>query len=135
MKIYGPAFRRANTNMTYVEHMKRSKYCICPRGYEVNSPRVVEAIFYECVPVIIADNYVPPFFEVLNWEAFSVTVPEKDVSRLKEILVSIPEEKYLFLQKGVKEVQKHFLWHNKPAKYDAFRMILHSIWFSRVFSI
>ncbi|OAY80578.1 putative glycosyltransferase [Ananas comosus] len=135
MKIYGPAFRRASTNMTYVEHMKRSKYCICPRGYEVNSPRVVESIFYECVPVIIADNYVPPFFEVLNWEAFSVTVPEKDVSRLKEILVSIPEEKYLFLQKGVREVQKHFLWHNKPAKYDAFRMILHSIWFSRVFSI
>lgn len=95
----------------------------------------MESIFYECVPVIIADNYVPPFFEVLNWEAFSVTVPEKDVSRLKEILVSIPEEKYLFLQKGVREVQKHFLWHNKPAKYDAFRMILHSIWFSRVFSI
>ncbi|XP_072960449.1 probable glycosyltransferase At3g07620 [Typha angustifolia] len=135
MKIYGPTFRWIRSNMTYKMYMKSSKYCICPRGYEVNSPRLVESIFYECVPVIIADNYVPPFFEVLNWEAFSVIIPEKDVHRLKELLLSIPREKYRALQMGVRKVQKHFLWHNKPVKYDAFHMILHSVWSNRVFSI
>ncbi|KAJ8464433.1 hypothetical protein OPV22_026985 [Ensete ventricosum] len=100
MKIFGPMPPGVNNKKTYIRYMKTSKYCICPRGYEVNSPRIVESIFYECVPVIISDNYVPPLFEVLNWEAFSVIIPEADVPRLKEILMSIPLNKYLLLQKG-----------------------------------
>ncbi|KAL3532507.1 hypothetical protein ACH5RR_006028 [Cinchona calisaya] len=135
MKIFGPMPPGVASKMNYIHHMKSSKYCICPKGYEVNSPRVVEAIFYECVPVIISDNFVPPFFEVLNWNSFSVILAEKDIPNLKDILLSIPEDKYLEMQLGVREVQQHFLWHAKPLKYDLFHMILHSIWYNRVFQI
>lgn len=105
------------------------------RGYEVNSPRVVEAIFYECVPVIISDNFVPSLFDVLNWEALSVIVSEKDIPNLKNILMSIPESKYLALQLAVRRAQRHFHWHAKPLKYDLFHMILHSVWSTRFFQI
>lgn len=135
MKIYGSMGRGKKNKANYVQNMKSSKYCICAKGFEVNSPRVVEAIFYECVPVIISDNFVPPFFEVLNWEAFAIFVPEKDIPNLKNILLSISAEKYLKLQLNVKRVQQHFLWHTKPAKYDIFHMILHSIWYNRVYQI
>ncbi|KAL9400181.1 hypothetical protein Peur_009142 [Populus x canadensis] len=134
MKIFGPMPHvKGNTN--YIQHMKSSKFCICPRGHEVNSPRIVEAIFYECVPVIISDNFVPPFFEVLDWESFAVIVLEKDIPNLKNILVSISEEKYIEMHKRVKKVQQHFLWHSKPEKYDLFHMILHSVWYNRIFRI
>lgn len=133
MKIFGPIPNKVKGQMNYVQYMKSSKYCICAKGYEVNSPRVVEAIFYECVPVIISDNFVPPFFEVLNWESFAVFVPEKDIPNLKNILLSIPEKRYLEMQMRVKKVQQHFLWHTKPVKYDIFHMILHSVWYNRVF--
>ncbi|XP_041019294.1 probable glycosyltransferase At3g07620 [Juglans microcarpa x Juglans regia] len=131
MKIFG-RMPYVKGNKNYIQHMKSSKYCICAKGYEVNSPRVVEAIFYECVPVIISDNFVPPFFEVLNWESFAVFVLEKDIPNLKSILLSIPKERYLELHIGVKKVQMHFLWHAKPVKYDIFYMILHSIWYNRL---
>ncbi|KAK8505327.1 hypothetical protein V6N13_045766 [Hibiscus sabdariffa] len=134
MKIFGQMPNRKG-KMNYVQHMKSSKYCICPRGYEVNSPRVVEAIFYECVPVIISDNFVPPFFEVLNWESFALFISEKDVPNLKKILLSIPNERYLQMQLSVKKVQQHFLWHHRPEKYDIFHMILHSVWYNRVFQM
>ncbi|KAF2540262.1 hypothetical protein F2Q68_00030463 [Brassica cretica] len=127
MKIYGPLPHNVARKMTYVQHMKSSKYCLCPMGYEVNSPRIVEAIYYECVPVIIADNFVLPFSQVLDWSAFSVVVPEKDIPRLKEILLEIPMRRYLKMQSNVKMVQKHFLWSPKPRRYDVFHMILHSI--------
>ncbi|KAI7757163.1 hypothetical protein M8C21_025733, partial [Ambrosia artemisiifolia] len=91
MKIFGK-LPKSKHNQNYIQYMQSSKYCICAKGYEVNSPRVVEAIFYECVPVIISDNFVPPFFEVLNWESFAVFVKEKDIPNLKNILVSIPEK-------------------------------------------
>ncbi|GAB2236051.1 hypothetical protein Drorol1_Dr00027781 [Drosera rotundifolia] len=132
MKIFG-TLHKSKGNRVYVQYMKSSKYCICPRGYEVNSPRVVEAIFYECVPVIISDGFVPPFYEILNWEAFSVFVMEKDIPNLRDILLSIPVKTYLRMQMRVKRVQQHFLWHPNPMKYDLFHMILHSIWLNRVF--
>ena len=135
MKIYGPLPSKVSKNMSYVQHMKSSKFCICPMGYEVNSPRIVEAIYYECVPVIIADNFVPPFDQVLDWSSFSLTVAEKDIPYLKRILLDLPLSRYIYLQANVKRLQKHFLWHAKPIKYDLFHMILHSIWFSRLSQI
>ncbi|XP_012077355.1 probable glycosyltransferase At3g07620 isoform X2 [Jatropha curcas] len=131
MKILG-RMPKAKRKMNYVQHMKSSKYCICARGFEVNSPRIVEAIMYECVPVIISDNYVPPFFEVLNWESFAVFILEKDIPNLKNILLSIPEKRFRQMQMRVKKVQQHFLWHARPVKYDLFHMILHSVWYNRV---
>ncbi|CAA7408726.1 unnamed protein product [Spirodela intermedia] len=136
IKVFGPLRKgRRWDATTYVDSMRRTKYCLCPRGYEANSPRLAEAFFYECVPVIISDNFVPPFFDVLNWEAFSVVVPVKDIPRLKEILLSIPREKYLALQTGVRMVQRHFLWHSKPKRYDLFHTTLHSVWFNRVLQL
>lgn len=120
---------------SYIQNMKSSKYCICARGYAVHSPRVMESIFYECVPVIISDEYVPPLFEVLNWESFAVFISEKDIPNLKKILLSISMEKYIQMHKCLKQVQKHFLWHIVPVKYDLFHMILHSLWYNRVFQI
>ncbi|CAN8324834.1 unnamed protein product [Cochlearia groenlandica] len=130
MKIFGPLPHNVAKKMTYVQHMKSSKYCLCPMGYEVNSPRIVEAIYYECVPVVIADNFVLPFSESLDWSAFSVVIPEKEIPRLKEILLEIPMRRYLKMQMNVKMVQRHFLWSSKPRRYDVFHMILHSIWFN-----
>ncbi|KAM1089093.1 hypothetical protein TB1_016142 [Malus domestica] len=134
MQIFG-RLPKGKGNKNYIRRMQSSKYCICAKGYEVNSPRVVEAIFYECVPVIISDNFVPPFFEVLKWESFAVFVLEKDIPNLKNILLSIPKKKYLQMQTRVKKVQQHFLWHAKPEKYDIFHMILHNIWYNRLHQI
>lgn len=135
MKILGPMPRDLEGKRTYREYMKSSKYCICARGYEVHTPRIVEAIMFECVPVIVSGNYVPPFFEVLKWEEFALFVEEKDIPHLRNILLSVTEEKYQKLQLGVKKVQKHFQWHKSPVKYDLFHMILHSVWYTRVSQI
>lgn len=134
MKISGK-LDKVKGQISYSKYMKSSKYCISAKGYEAYTPRVVEAIFYECVPVIISDNYVPPFFETLNWESFAVFILEKDIPNLKKVLLSISEKRYIEMQQRVKQVQKHFLWHETPIKYDIFHMALHSMWHTRVFQM
>lgn len=116
MRIYGALPKKVSQTFTYAEHMKSSKFCICPMGYEVNSPRIVEAIYYECVPVIIADNFVLTLSDVLNWSSFSVVVAEKDIPKLMEILLAITLRRYQKMQTNIRMVQKHFLWNPIPSR-------------------
>ena len=123
---------RVPKGLYYHDFLKKSRYCLCPSGFEVASPRLVEAIYSECVPVIISQNYILPFSDVLNWTSFSVQVSLSEIPNLKTILQSIPVNKYVQMQKNVKQVQKHFLINQPPKPYDMFHMILHSIWLRRL---
>ncbi|MED6156687.1 hypothetical protein PIB30_016622 [Stylosanthes scabra] len=118
--------------VSYYTMLRKSKFCLCPSGYEVASPRVVEAIYTGCVPVLISDHYVPPFSDVLNWKAFSVEVPVKDIPRLKEILLSISPRQYIRMQRRVGQIRRHFEVHSPPKRFDVFHMILHSVWLRRL---
>ncbi|XP_027349173.1 probable glycosyltransferase At5g03795 [Abrus precatorius] len=118
--------------VSYYEMLRKSKFCLCPSGYEVASPRVVEAIYTGCVPVLISDHYVPPFNDVLNWKSFSVEVSVKDIPYLKEILMSISPRQYIRMQRRVGQVRRHFEVHSPPKRYDVFHMILHSVWLRRL---
>jgi hypothetical protein len=112
--------------------LRKSKYCLCPSGYEVASPRVVEAIYTGCVPVLISDHYVPPFSDVLNWKAFSVEVSVEDIPKLKDILMSISPTQYIRMQRRVGQIRRHFEVHSPPKRFDVFHMILHSVWLRRL---
>ncbi|KAE9456682.1 hypothetical protein C3L33_11415, partial [Rhododendron williamsianum] len=125
-------YKNLPEGISYPDMMKKSKYCICPSGWEVASPRIVEAIYAECVPVLISQNYVLPFSDVLNWDSFSVQVSVSEIPNLKNILVGIPEDRYLRLQQGVRQVQRHFLVNDPPKRFDVFHMIIHSIWLRRL---
>ncbi|XP_021290051.1 probable glycosyltransferase At5g03795 [Herrania umbratica] len=116
----------------YYDLMRQSKYCLCPSGYEVASPRVVEALYNGCVPVLISKSYVPPFSDVLNWKMFSVIVSLEDIPNLKKILMRIPERQYIRMQRRVVQVRRHFELHVTPKRFDVFHMILHSIWLRRL---
>lgn len=118
--------------VSYIYMMRRSKFCLCPSGYEVASPRVVEAIYLECVPVVIGDDYVLPFSDVLKWSAFSVRVAITEIPDLKRILAAVSPTQYIRMQRRVRIVRRHFMVNGPPRRFDVFHMILHSIWLRRL---
>lgn len=100
--------------------------------FEVSSPRIAEAIWAECVPVIISEGYVLPFSDVLQWNEFSISMSVADIPNLRGLLAAIPEEEIERLREGVKAVKRHFVLNQPPMRFDVFNMILHSVWLRRL---
>lgn len=39
----------------------------------------MDAVWFGCIPVVIADHYVLPLGDLVDWESIAVTVAEKQV--------------------------------------------------------
>ncbi|CAK9137879.1 unnamed protein product [Ilex paraguariensis] len=115
----------------YAEELLGSKFCLHVKGFEVNTARIGDALYYGCVPVIIANHYDLPFADILNWKSFSIVVATLDIPLLKKILQGISNEEYLKLQSYVLKVREHFQWHLLPVDYDAFYMVMYELWLRR----
>ncbi|KAF5799383.1 putative xylogalacturonan beta-1,3-xylosyltransferase [Helianthus annuus] len=116
----------------YSESLLGSKFCIHAKGFEVNTARIGDAIYYGCVPVVLADHYDLPFADILNWSKFSVVVSTQDIAFLKRILQKIVDfDEYIKLQKNVLMAQTHFEWHQKPIDFDTFYMVMYELWARR----
>jgi hypothetical protein len=72
--------RRARFNNV----LARSRFVLCPRGNATSSVRLYETLAAGAVPVIIADEWVPPVGP--EWEAISIRWPEGRVDGLIEML-------------------------------------------------
>jgi hypothetical protein len=68
----------------FKKQLLRSKFVLCPRGKGASSYRIFEVMAAGRVPVIISDAWIePPFIE---WNRFSVRVPEKQIYQIPELL-------------------------------------------------
>ena len=68
----------------YVDTVHRSHFGLCPRGGGTGSFRFFETMQMAVAPVLLSDGFVLP--EGPDWDSFLITVPERDVARLPEIL-------------------------------------------------
>jgi hypothetical protein len=76
-------------SMGYRELLADSVFAFVPRGGGLHSYRYLEALSCGAVPVLLADDWVPPFSEVLDVAAFTIVVREADaasaVARLRAV--------------------------------------------------
>lgn len=85
--------------------MKTAKYCLAPPGSGFTN-RGSLAIILGCVPVFVGD-LKNPFEEFLNYTEFSITVGEKDIPNLVDIVQGAD---YIFLKARLDRVWQSFSW-------------------------
>jgi hypothetical protein len=84
MLYFSPEEKAAGFWPHYADTMAASAFALCPRGRGPGSIRLYEALCLGRCPVVIADEWV--YSERVDWAACSITVAEKDIARIPEIL-------------------------------------------------
>uniref|UniRef100_A0A667H450 Exostosin-2 n=1 Tax=Lynx canadensis TaxID=61383 RepID=A0A667H450_LYNCA len=87
----------------YPQVLQEATFCVVLRGARLGQAVLSDVLRAGCVPVVIADSYVLPFSEVLDWKRASVVVPEEKMSEAYSILQSIP-------QRQIEEMQRQARW-------------------------
>ena len=68
----------------YADSMADARFSLCPRGRGAGSIRVYESMKMGRASVIVSDAWQPN--DGVDWNSFSIRVPESEASRIPEIL-------------------------------------------------
>jgi hypothetical protein len=86
-----------------------SEFTLIPRGQNLYSFRLIEALAAGSIPVIINDDWVLPFSELLDYSSFTVRIKESDWDQTLSILKAItPEQRCVLKEEGFLIYQSYF---------------------------
>ena len=93
----------------YCRVISQSIFGLCPRGYGINSFRIVECLQYGTIPVYISDEFIFPYN--MDFEEYGVVIEKHDVNRIDEILKGITPEQIIKKQDKIQELyNSHFTY-------------------------
>eukprot|EP00124_Ichthyophonus_hoferi_P001198 Ihof_evm8s57 gene=Ihof_evmTU8s57 len=115
-------------DVNYTAALHTSTFCLHLRGFQVWSPRLIEYIWFGCIPVIIGDDYYLPYSSLFDWEQISIRICEGEVANMKEILTAISPTHLASLRANLKKVAPHFIYHRNPQPEDAFYMGIYQLY-------
>ncbi|KAH8492726.1 hypothetical protein H0E87_022094 [Populus deltoides] len=94
---------------TYYEDMQQAVFCLCLLGWAPWSPRLVEAVIFGCIPVIIADDIVLPFADAIHGKklgCYAIPQPAQPGDAFHQVLNGLarklPHDRSVYLRPGEK---------------------------------
>jgi hypothetical protein len=91
---------------SYADLMAASVFAFVPRGDALFSYRFLEAMSYGCIPVILSDNWVPPFDRTIAWNDIALHVPENGAPVLPQLLRAFEPQRIAAIQQAVVETYR-----------------------------
>lgn len=73
----------------YPEILSKSDFCLVIRGVRLAQMNLLDSLASGCIPVIIADNIILPFSEIIDWTMSALRIREADIGNLVSILRNV----------------------------------------------
>ncbi|GFN83266.1 exostosin-2 [Plakobranchus ocellatus] len=90
---------------SYPEVLQDSTFCLVIRGNRLGQPTFMDVLMAGCIPVVVADGYVMPFSEVLDWTRASVHIIEEHLPIVYDILKKYSPERIVDMRRQI-----HYYW-------------------------
>jgi hypothetical protein len=96
-----------NLHLLITAAVHRFEHVLIPTGW---SPRLNDAIFAGCIPVLTAEGTHYPFSTLLDWSKISIHIPPTQLDNLEAILLAIPMAEVERLQANLASVREAFVY-------------------------
>ncbi|KAI6189131.1 Exostosin-2 [Aphelenchoides besseyi] len=93
----------------YAEILTRSTFTIIHDLVPGFQMILLDAMECGSIPVIISDDYLPPFHEVLDWSQFSFRLSKQNLPHMTQILNSIPTSQLSKMKANSRRVFERYL--------------------------
>ncbi|XP_055370982.1 exostosin-2 [Condylostylus longicornis] len=77
----------------YPDILAKSSFCLISRSVRLAQPDFLEILSHNCIPVVMIDNYVMPFSDVIDWDLASIRIREADLHSVLDKLKGVSKEK------------------------------------------
>ena len=84
--------------------MENADFAFVPRGDALFSYRLLEAMSFGCIPIILSDNWVLPFHRLIDWSSCVLRPREDEIAGCVTLLKSMTDEEVLLRKRRVLEI-------------------------------
>lgn len=87
-----------NSAVVYPNILEEGTFCLVIRGVRLAQPNLLEAMAAGCIPVIMADNMILPFEEIIDWTLIAITIRESDLHSIMTVLRAVSKQRIKEMQ-------------------------------------
>jgi hypothetical protein len=92
----------------YRDIMENADFAFIPRGDALFSYRLLEAMSFGCIPIILSDNWVLPFHRLIDWSSCSLRPREDEIGGCVALLKGLSDAEVLHRKRKVLEIYQRY---------------------------
>jgi hypothetical protein len=92
------------TDPRYAQLLERSVFALVPGGDALFSYRLLEALTFGCIPIVLSDGWVLPFDRSIEWNTAVVIMPEASVQGIPKLVRLFTPQRIAQMQATVNRV-------------------------------
>lgn len=114
---------KGTVELEYLSVLQDADFCLVMKTAVLGQPLLSDVLMSACIPVIMADGYVLPFEDKVDWNRFSLRIYEHSLSDLMEILKSFSERKVQAMKKQTLYIWQRYFSSMKAIGTTTFQYI------------
>ena len=92
----------------YRNIMENADFAFIPRGDALFSYRLLEAMSFGCIPIILSDNWILPFHRLIDWSSCSLRPREDEIAGCVALLKGMSDAEILNRKRKVLDVYQRY---------------------------